>query len=153
MTENSTYEWERITAAEVAVGDRIARSRTHTPELVTGIPARPGGYIDLEVGRIRPRGTARFWRIVPPLEAAMRDLDGRLCPTCEEGGLVKVEEAALRCDNCGEEVRPMVETGSLVLHENSGACPYCHGSGLSSNTMTRRCVKCKGTGKGQAVKQ
>jgi hypothetical protein len=58
--------WERITAGDVQVGDRISRSRNEPAQLVSGI--RPGAsavYLVLPNGhRIRPRLTAKLWRQV-----------------------------------------------------------------------------------------
>jgi len=102
-------DYERTTAAELSVGDRIARTRKGPFLTVTELPATPGGYIrqawtrdahlqaaDIaeakgdrrrlvdhhtgaaamaalhgyglhdpceEAGRIRPRATAKLWRV------------------------------------------------------------------------------------------
>ena len=57
-------EYERITAAEVKVGDRIAHARTHTFHTVVDIsPGPTSDYITLSDGRrIRPRHSTRLWR-------------------------------------------------------------------------------------------
>jgi len=39
-------DYERITAADVRVGDRIARTRKGPFLTVTATPAQPGGYIE-----------------------------------------------------------------------------------------------------------
>lgn len=55
---------ERITAADVQVGDRIARAKTHAFCEVRAVdPTGVSVWITLErVGRIRPRATAKLWR-------------------------------------------------------------------------------------------
>jgi hypothetical protein len=66
--------WERCTAADLEPGDRFAEARTHAPmELVAvesvGASSRwlqvgdPNSYRSAR-GRIRPRHTKRFWRVV-----------------------------------------------------------------------------------------
>jgi hypothetical protein len=60
---------ERITAAEIEPGDRIAKARTHLFMRVEKIESAGASsrWIRLEGSdRIRPRHTAPFWRIVEP---------------------------------------------------------------------------------------
>jgi hypothetical protein len=57
--------WERITADQVRVGDRIAKTRNEEPVAVMGLgTVGPNSrWLILEGGRIRPRHTAKFWRL------------------------------------------------------------------------------------------
>jgi hypothetical protein len=59
-------DWERITAADVRVGDLIASTRNDEPSQVTGLDAagERSRYIDTSRGRIRPRHTTKLWRVV-----------------------------------------------------------------------------------------
>jgi hypothetical protein len=64
--ERSETTYERITAGEIQIGDRVARSRTHHFDRVSGLAGGPVSVTLLdENGRIlaRPRRTAKWWRI------------------------------------------------------------------------------------------
>ena len=65
---------QRITCADVAVGDYIARSKAKPFELVTSVQdnansrwietERADGEQYVHIGRVRPGRTVAFWRIV-----------------------------------------------------------------------------------------
>jgi hypothetical protein len=59
--------YERITAADVKVGDRIAQTRNDEGDEVIGITDGPKSrYIERRYsGRLRPRYETKLWRVVP----------------------------------------------------------------------------------------
>lgn len=63
-------KFERITCADVKIGDRIARAKTHTPVEVEAISE---GQVSRRLiakagGTIRPRREAKLWRVVEPAQ-------------------------------------------------------------------------------------
>lgn len=66
-------DYERIEAGAIAVGDRVARARTHDFKTVSGIQLHPtavsifygDGRGSRFGGKDRPRRNAKWWREVP----------------------------------------------------------------------------------------
>lgn len=65
-------QWVRVTAAELEPGDCFAEARTHDPVRLEAIESvgpssrwlRIDGTVGISRGRIRPRHTKRFWKLV-----------------------------------------------------------------------------------------
>lgn len=61
-----TISYERVPAAEIRLGDRVARARTHPFHEVTEVRhAGSSAMLVLDrAGRVKPRLTAMWWREV-----------------------------------------------------------------------------------------